>query len=269
MLRDTMSVTPVEVEPTVVAAPLPVFKDENLTVYGIPVTAAPENIQSPVPSEATELAHTLDLLASSKRKRSPSPSSSSKRSNTGDATLSTLSTTGTLEERMRHPSFTPTDLTGEEAHQWRKLAVLGMFRQDAPSTEPRRSKGKGKNKQPSPPPSVVSPLPTIAPDSEARIVPNRFNLPHRDRQLPTFTYGSSGSKETLCYVCTGPRNRGKFDVKKAEALGLKPGPLRARIAKGQTVTVTVDDGAGAMIERVIRPEDCIGPTEAAMVRHIV
>lgn len=264
MLRDTMSVTPIEVEPTVVAAPLPVFKDENLTVYGIPVTAAPENIKPPVFSEATELAQTLDLLASSKRKRSPSPSPSSKRSNTG-STNTSAHPAGTLEERMRHPGFTPADLTGEEAHQWRKLAVLGMFRQDAPSTEPRRSKGKGKNKQPSPPPPVVSPLPTIAPDSEARIIPNRFNLPHRDRQLPTFTQGSSSPKETLCYVCTGPRNRGKFDVKKAEALGLKPGPLRARIAKGQTVTVTVDDGAGAMIERVIRPEDCIGPTEAAMV----
>lgn len=260
-----MSVTPVEVEPTVVAAPLSVYKDKNLTVYGIPVAAAPENTLSPVSPEATELAQTLDLLTSNKRKRSPSPSSPSKRSNVGNASLSTHSATGSLEKRMRRPGFSPTDLTGEDAQQWRKLAVLGMFRQDTPSAEPNRSKSKGKNKQPSPPPSIISPLPTIAPDSEARVVPNRFNLPHRDRQLPPFAHGRDSSKETLCYVCTGPRNRGKFDVEKAESLGLKPGPLRAKIAKGQTVTVTVDDGTGAMIERVIRPEDCIGPTEASMV----
>lgn len=51
--------------------------------------------------------------------------------------------------------------------------------------------------------------------------------------------------------------RGKFDIKKAEALGVPKGPSRGQLIQGGSIEV--DDGAGG--KRVIRAEDVLGETQ--------
>jgi ribonuclease Z len=57
----------------------------------------------------------------------------------------------------------------------------------------------------------------------------------------------------LAYVLVGPRAHGKFDVKKAAALGVPSGQIRSRLTRGETVSF-MSEG----VERVVRPEDCVG-----------
>lgn len=87
------------------------------------------------------------------------------------------------------------------------------------------------------------------------------------------------SAPSLAYLILGPRTRGRFNAQRADELGLK-GPLRGRVSKGETVTFTVevDDprangGKGengerkkVRVERTVRPEECVGESEAPVVR---
>ncbi|ELR21007.1 metallobeta-lactamase domain containing protein [Acanthamoeba castellanii str. Neff] len=56
----------------------------------------------------------------------------------------------------------------------------------------------------------------------------------------------------MCYAVEAPEVRGKFDVQKAKALGVPPGPLCGKLTKGESV-VTPDGG-------VVHPSDCMGAT---------
>ncbi|KIK93173.1 hypothetical protein PAXRUDRAFT_829230 [Paxillus rubicundulus Ve08.2h10] len=101
-------------------------------------------------------------------------------------------------------------------------------REDAPSKSARASHPAGLNK----------PLP----------VPERSLIGSSNPSL----------KPTVAYAIMGPRIRGKFDEQKAVALGLQRGPLRAKLSKGECVTVQVKDDNGNTFVREIKPEDCIG-----------
>ncbi|KIJ28166.1 hypothetical protein M422DRAFT_235713 [Sphaerobolus stellatus SS14] len=71
------------------------------------------------------------------------------------------------------------------------------------------------------------------------------------KMLPPFTRQSY----SLSYILLGPRTRGKFDIVKAEALGLigrQSGPLKRKLTEGETVTLK--DGT------IIKPEMVLGPT---------
>lgn len=86
------------------------------------------------------------------------------------------------------------------------------------------------------------------------------------KQLPAFTSLPSPSPSksiappTLAYIVVGPRVRGKFDVEKAELLGVPPGRQRGMLTKGKSITFKVKVG-DEMIERTVRPEECVGPSE--------
>jgi ribonuclease Z len=84
--------------------------------------------------------------------------------------------------------------------------------------------------------------------------------------LPSFTPPVRDA--STAYIVVGPRVRGKFDVKRAEELGLF-GPLRGRVARGETVTFTVDDGTGVKVQRTVRPEDCLAEPETKKVRPLI
>ncbi|KIW70114.1 hypothetical protein, variant [Phialophora macrospora] len=58
----------------------------------------------------------------------------------------------------------------------------------------------------------------------------------------------------MSYIVKGHPQRGNFDVKKAIALGMKPGPKFAQLAAGRSVES--DDGTGA----IITPEMVLSPT---------
>lgn len=212
----------------------PVYTDENITLYSLPIYPEPSN-------------------GSLKRKRESSPLSASKRPSLESSDI--LTTSIPLLERMRLPGFSPTMLLSEEAEEWRKLTVDHMF----PWIEPPRPK----TKQPKGILSFVrEPEPYVSRKSQYS-----FNPSGNDKQLPMFTFTKSGEpvspivKPTLAYVLVGPHTRGKFDSAKAKELGLV-GRLRGQVASGQTVTFLVKDTTGKEVERTVRPEDCVGPSES-------
>ncbi|KZT10496.1 uncharacterized protein LAESUDRAFT_810112 [Laetiporus sulphureus 93-53] len=243
MFRSGFSVKCVEIPPapsssadTEPAAPVPVFKDENVTVYGIPIY--------PTPPDA------IVSTSSAKRKRSPLPS--------------------------KRPAMAgiqyKSPLPGVDAQEYRRLTVENMFPRlvqppgGGPPKDPDEQKqGKGKrHKQqvdaksakmvagPEPPP----PLMEVYNEAYA----------HKNKYLPPFEeYGLDMSKKmTACYVLVGPRTRGKFDAKKAETLGVFRTD-RAKLIKGQTVTITIKDADGNEIQRIVKPEDCIAQSEIPKV----
>jgi len=131
-----------------------------------------------------------------------------------------------LQEVISHPDFDPTMLVGNMAQEWLRHIVRTMF-----------------------PGSAAKPVVSSA-KVEHVSQPSGFNRP-----LPSLL--ACNLRATLAYAVVGPRVRGKFDVKRAEAFGLKAGPLRARVAKGETVTVVDKDG----VERSVGPSDVIGASE--------
>jgi ribonuclease Z len=138
--------------------PEPIFKDDNITVYAVPVIPLPD-VQDASPS-------------SGKRKRSPSPDSPSKRSNvdpmshsqsspgpTSAAEPSIVSDdnmvsdpdTPSIAALLRDANFSPGTLTGERAQEWRREVIRTMLSgRNAPNQvkiqSPRVGKGKGKGR---------------------------------------------------------------------------------------------------------------------------
>ncbi|KAG1734832.1 hypothetical protein EDB19DRAFT_1135271 [Suillus lakei] len=131
-----------------------------------------------------------------------------------------------LQEVISHPDFDPTTLIGDMAQEWLRHIVRTMF----PGSAAKPDVSSTKVEHVSQPSGFNRPLPS---------------LPACNRHA------------TLAYAVVGPRVRGKFDVKRAEGLGLKAGPLRARVARGETVTVVGKDG----VERSVGPSDVVGASE--------
>ncbi|KAG2355809.1 hypothetical protein BDR07DRAFT_1425171 [Suillus spraguei] len=131
-----------------------------------------------------------------------------------------------LQEVISHPDFDPTTLVGDMAQEWLRHIVRTMF-----------------------PGSAAKPVVSSA-KVEHVSQPSNFNRP-----LPSLP--ACNLRATLAYAVVGPRVRGKFDVNRAEALGLKAGPLRARVARGETVTVVGKDG----VEKSVGPSDVVGASE--------
>lgn len=59
------------------------------------------------------------------------------------------------------------------------------------------------------------------------------------------------SSSHVCYVCETPTMPGKFDVQRAKALGLKPGPTYGILKSGKSVTM--DDGTVIEPSQVLEP----------------
>ncbi|GBE87655.1 hypothetical protein SCP_1103320 [Sparassis crispa] len=264
--RENISVNPIEIASSplmpVPVDPAPIYKDTNITLYGVPFYPRPSDFGAPeTPIPVSDSATEHRWSEGSKRKRSLSPPSSSKR-HLASAAMGTTS----ILEKITLPGFSPTLLGGEEAQTWRKSIIRRMFQLEKPevacagSKSPKKingKKGQGQNAT-----AEVNPL------------SNSFHSPRliqavdasKGRQLPSFCYASDSGvthspRPVMGYVIVGPRTRGKFDVEKANALGLGNGPLRGKLTKGQTVTFDTKDDSGNMVTRTVRPEDCIGPSE--------
>ncbi|KAI3607358.1 3 trna processing endoribonuclease [Moniliophthora roreri] len=248
--------------------PEAVFKDENITVYSIPVYPSSD---VPFPEASSD---PLDVSDTLKRKRSPtSDSTSSEQPPTKRAHTDTKKTQAdnALQEKIGKPNFTPCELVGEMAQSWRSLIVDIMFpkRPKADKGKPLKKKGKQKGgvketlevdetsvdeyRRSNIPPGFYSQLPTYS-------LPVTVGLPHSPRP----------SQCNAAYVIVGPRVRGKFDVAKALELGVPKGRDRSRLTQGESITFTVevDDGVDDQgkpkkktIERTVRPEDVLGPSD--------
>ncbi|KAH7882444.1 hypothetical protein F5I97DRAFT_1961874 [Phlebopus sp. FC_14] len=252
--RENLIVSPTEVSiaPPDSSNDDPVYKDGNISIFAFPVL--PERLQpEPVSPELQDPDNDRDTTSflKRKRKREDPPDRPSKRSSNTSCTSSVES----LKEHMNEPDFDPMSLTGEVAQEWRRFLIRAMFPATnvtpVPPPHIGRKKRKGwreatKNAKP----SVDPPL-------------NKAHSSQLNRPLPPLEYSLVGSadpshKPTMAYAIVGPRVRGKFDADKALALGLKRGPLRSQLIKGQTVTIKIDDGKGNTVDRIIKPEDCIG-----------
>ncbi|RPD65585.1 hypothetical protein L226DRAFT_479775 [Lentinus tigrinus ALCF2SS1-7] len=228
--------------------PTPVFKDENLSVYSIPLYPSADGTVVGDPS-----ARPL------KRKRSPSPPSVSKRSTPPliDHTVeSTSPVSPAVSAHAQEENFNPTTLIGQDAQEWRKLMLQEMFpMQPAPKADPSMSKGAKRRAK-----EVQESADSPPPSNNRKYPPDR-----KYARLPGLVPGGGvdpATLPTIGYLCVGPAVRGKFDVKKAEELGVPRGPIRGRLTKGEAVTFEVDDGQGGKIQRTVQPEECVGPTEA-------
>lgn len=210
-------------------------------------------------------------MGSLKRKREGSPERSSKRLSNqlemDSPSRDIMPTAESLFKAASAPGFDPTSLTGEVAQAWRRLLIQSMFpASQVSSAEPNQNENsprKGKNRNGN----------TKA-DDHASSTPSRTPFPSKfSRPLPAperalVGFSDPMLKPTVAYAVVGPRIRGKFDGRKATQLGLPPGPSRARLVKGESVTVQVKDENGNLVEREIKPEDCIGESVTPAVSQI-
>lgn len=71
------------------------------------------------------------------------------------------------------------------------------------------------------------------------------------KNYKVYSYRVRHSVESYAYCFKEDDRPGKFNAKKAEELGIKPGPLRSILVKGEPVKL--EDG------RIVRPEEVVGP----------
>ncbi|KAI6012153.1 hypothetical protein BKA83DRAFT_4370844 [Pisolithus microcarpus] len=252
--RDNLDVTPSEVP--LVPDDQPVYKDENITVFALPINPT---LEESYDEDALDCSGNADGHSKVlKRKRDTSPERPVKRGSNNQARTSPEPDPSvSIDELMERSDFDPTSLRGDRAQAWRRHIVKLMF----PATRvpestglgDKNQKGRQKGKE-----NTIKPSPDEHPSTEYVQQPLGLKrpLPVPDSSLVGFS--DQRLRPTLAYAIHGPRIRGKFDAQKAEALGLKRGPLRAVLARGQTVTVKVDDGCGNSIDSEIKPSDCIG-----------
>jgi ribonuclease Z len=268
----------------------PVFSDDIVTVYSIPIVPVPHHRgEEPADSEVSP-----DMSENAlKRKRESSPELPMKRSFLGstvpvpDGPSTPSTSTPLLDRFLADPNFDPFTLEGDEADAWRHLIIERMFTRSElppnPQVPPKHSNKKGKREKnagdtgtetPEAGPSQASltsvpQVPhwvdgaTMGQEKPSGRGPKEANPAAALKPLPSFTPPVRDG--STAYIVVGPRVRGKFDVKRAEELGLF-GPLRGRVTRGETVTLTVDDGTGVKVQRTVRPEDCLGEPETEKVR---
>ena len=286
--RDYFSVKPIEVpiHPEFLGRSAPtdaVYKDENVTIYALPVIPVHLTTEwTPTTSSAalpdTGLHPSSDTL---KRKRESSPFMSSKHphhdsNNASSSTPNKDNKNMTIESLKRNPNFNPRILQGGNAQEWRELLIRHIFRNTNPTPNERvalrvstdqAAAGKG--------PGFGDLSTTEQGIGMFNPTPRRIISHPRgfENQLPSFslpyrkTTNTPETKPTLAYVVVGPRFRGKFDVVKAQGLQVPAGTLRGDLTKGEAITFMVPDesGGGGMVERTVQPSDVIGPSECPSV----
>lgn len=270
----------------------PVYKDENVTVYALPLVPG---IQDSPLNSGSENINTASV-APVKRKRSLSAESPSKRPHQANEKVthdsSDLNTS--VQELSKAPGFNPQDLRGELAQQWRELLVRNIFvqSQPAPTQKAQNTSGKGaggKAKKSVPPQKAedmpLAPVESSSMEQGFGSSPLRNPTPpalasHRpayingfNDQLPAFSLAPDAlrntveTKPTLAYAIVGPRIRGKFDAAKAKELRIPNGMQRRALTQGETITFKVKEADGKMVEKTVKPEEVIGASEAPSVRH--
>ncbi|WWC73000.1 uncharacterized protein I206_106964 [Kwoniella pini CBS 10737] len=143
--------------------------------------------------------------------------------------------------------FRPSRLSPEDAQRWTDQIVCDIFHNGPKARASRRPPPPGSKS----PPREGSPHPAnpfVNPDNTicSSIPDTRYPLP-----LPT----PEDTQTQMVYICQAADIRGKFDVNKANALGVPKGPVRGKLTRGETIQV--DDASVEGGKRVIKPEDCL------------
>ncbi|KAI0088823.1 hypothetical protein BDY19DRAFT_890423 [Irpex rosettiformis] len=256
--------TEVDMIPVSSSDPEPIFHDDTLTVYGIPLSVGASS-SLPTDDQAPQIEDDDDVGVG-KRKRTPSPDTCAKRPRSEQASVTeNLS----IDKPTDPQELSAPEISSAEADSWRCKAVDAMFPFTSLSTQAVESmESKKKFKRPQDETTTASIDATIAPYDDIPDQPEKkfsyspgFAL--KNKRLPRHI--RSECAERLCYVCVGPRVRGKFDMKKAMDLKIPRGPLLGKLTKGETITFMVNDGKGGQEQRTVRPEECVGPSEIPKV----
>ncbi|PPQ90050.1 hypothetical protein CVT25_006290 [Psilocybe cyanescens] len=274
--RDTINIKSTEL-PWIAPAtstPIPCYKDDNLTVYTIPVLprsedftrlseTAASNVSSAEPTESIVSESFSDT--SGKRKRESSPDFPPKRLKVGDKNVKgKILYSPPLWDKTKDDNFRPETLSGELADEYRFAIIHSMF----PNTRPNSQKVAKKPKSlPKKKDSKVVALEHVSPplneekadvDDYRRVTPPpgfKLQLPNPTSNLPP-----SDNPPAMSYLLVGPQYRGKFNVARALELGVPNGNLRSLLARGQTVTFEVQDGEET-ITRTVRSDEVLGEAE--------
>ncbi|KAF8901546.1 hypothetical protein CPB85DRAFT_1323393 [Mucidula mucida] len=257
--RDSMYVVPNEIslKPQLSDAPQPCFKDENVTVYALPLLP-------PIPASQI-LEETVSASESRKRKHDNIAS---------------------ISERLEAEDLMPEQLTDEMADEYRQLAVRTMFPADLkePAPKPpktkRRKKGKGEPDEPSSSQPQSLPVKEVSqkepPHDASPPIGDHFRrrraIPPKGfyTQLPKFTStfpvrdADPSLTPVLSYIVVGPRYRGKFDALKAAELKIPNGELRSALTLGKTITFEVTED-GKTFQRTVRADEIVAPSEPPQV----
>ncbi|KAF8506255.1 beta-lactamase-like protein [Gautieria morchelliformis] len=220
-MRESLSLKSHEIATT---SSSPVCSDENLSVFAVP--SYPE-VDGALPAsnhlECLKRKHASDVASSmhpSKRKKLDSDDLDDSRPSLVESTPGAA--------LWNSPTVCPSELTGENAALWRRLVVQHIF--------PGKSAIATSNGDAS-----------ASAAFEPRGRRDSVTMTQLNKPLPRLTR----KQYTLSYIVVGARGRGKFDTVKAQALGLKNGPLRGRLAKGETI-VTAEG-------KTITPDMVLGP----------
>ncbi|WWD21385.1 hypothetical protein CI109_105870 [Kwoniella shandongensis] len=150
------------------------------------------------------------------------------------------------------PSFRPTRLSPTDTQTWCDRVVSDMFQTGSQVRSFRRAT--------SPPRSPTRPInPLVNPDGTV-------NAARPDTRMPLPLPSGEDVETQMVYICQAPDVRGKFDVNKANALGVPKGPLRGTLTRGESIEV--DDSSVEGGKRTVKPEDCLvggGPGSVLMV----
>lgn len=118
-------------------------------------------------------------------------------------------------------TINPSRLTGPKAEMWRQLVIQHMF-PGKPRTVSKEVSLSGSSAD------TTTSTSRPGPSGYAKDVATMAQF---NKRLPRITR----EPYALSYILLGAHGRGKFDAVKATALGLKGGPARGRLAKGETV----------------------------------
>jgi ribonuclease Z len=263
-----LAVNPVEVLPATPTVE-PVYKDENISVYAVPITSSSLETE-------TDNAPPSALPRASKRKRTPSPIASSKRPTHDHPAASPRGGPAGILETIRLKGLSPAELEGELAREWRRHMVRETFSGvHAPKKPPRGRTGNAgigpsvkprehNSDAPGPSSTGGGTIELGGRDTKAAL---GFFHPLPRLEPPLAQARDHRMTTCLAYAVVGPLLRGKFSEERAKALGLPDGQIRSRLARGETVSFTVDDGQGGKVERTVRPEDCISKSDGRGVRY--
>lgn len=187
---------PTQTSSSAIEPPTPIIKDENISIFAVPITPSQARRRSSASSSVS---------TSSARKRSCSPTAPSSAAKRVELSRGTSSTSA-------HRSLA--GRSSNDADEATRLRVLqSMFR----------------------PPGVAYPSEKVNQYTDvdfdnqgtSTIAPVQ-NLPYH---LPRANYPPS----VVCYIAVGHAVRGKFDVQKTLSLGVPKGPLWAKLGKGEIV----------------------------------
>ena len=82
-----------------------------------------------------------------------------------------------------------------------------------------------------------------------------------DYEVDTDIHAAFDTNSHICYICRTPPTAGKFDIKRAQQLGVPRGPLYGRLKAGHAVTLP--DGTA------VQPADVLGEVVPSKVFFVV